>query len=112
MHSRDRRRFARVSKRLPVEYTIARPQIAEIADLGEGGAFMVTANPLPMGTRLTYKFRLPGDPIEIEGEAEVTRVEPKLGMAIEFKNLGQEDRERIRAWALLESGPGTDALPG
>ena len=96
MQGRDRRRFVRVLKRLEIEYTADTPWVAEIADLGEGGAFIVTPNPFPVGTRLRYKFHLPDDPIQIEGEARVTRIEPTLGMGIEFKGLSQEDLERIR----------------
>ena len=97
MQGRDRRRFVRVLKRLKIECTAETPWMAEIADLGEGGAFIVTPNPFPVGTRLQYKFLLPDDdPLQIEGEAEVVRIEPKLGMAVEFKGLTQEESERIR----------------
>ena len=67
-----------------------------MADLGEGGAFIVTPNPLPVGTRLRYKFHLRADPMQIEGEASVVRIEPTLGMAIEFKGLSQKELERIK----------------
>lgn len=96
VQARTRRRFVRALKRLEIEYTTDAPCMAEIADLGEGGAFVVTPNPFPLGTRLRYKFHLPDDPIAIEGEAKVTRIEPTLGMALEFEGLSREDQVRIR----------------
>ena len=99
MNGRDRRRFERGLKQLEIEYTTERPWMAEIADLGEGGALIVTPSPLPVGTSLRYKLHLPDDPIAIEGEARVARIESAArggGMAIEFKGLSQEDHERIR----------------
>ena len=101
VQGRQRRRFVRVSKRLEIEYTADTPWMAEIADLGEGGAFIVTPNPFPVGTRLRYKFHLPDAPIPIEGEAMVARIEPTVGMAIEFKGLSQEEHQRIRLLVAL-----------
>ena len=99
----------RALKQVEIEYTTDAPWMAEISDLGEGGAFIVTPNPFPVGTRLRYKFRLPGDLIAIEGAARVTRTEPALGMAFEFEGLSNEDHERIRlvvaAWAYEPSPP-------
>ncbi len=101
MNGRDRRRFERGLKQLEIEYTTERPWMAEIADLGEGGAFIVTPSPLPVGTSLRYKLHLPDDPIAIEGEARVARIEPARGMAIEFKGLSQEEHQRIRLLVAL-----------
>ena len=69
---------------------------AQITDLGEGGALVVTRNPLPAGTGLQYKFYLADDPKPFEGEARVVREEQTLGMAVEFQGLSEEDRERIK----------------
>ncbi len=96
MGNRDRRRFIRIPKQLEMEYTSDATFAAQIADLGEGGAFLATPNLLPAGTGLQYKFYLPDDPKPIEGEARVAREEPTVGMAVEFQGLPQEDHERIK----------------
>ena len=96
----ERRRFVRqrvpVAQPVEVEYRAAIPVTGQIADLGEGGAFIVTRNPSPEGTGLHYKFYLPDDRRPIEGEGRVVREEQTVGMAVEFQGLTQEDNERIK----------------
>ncbi len=96
----DRRQCVRqrvpVVQPVEIEYT---PEIRvkpQIADLGSGGAFIVTPDPLPAGTGLQYKFYLPHDPKPIKGQGRVVREEQTVGMAVEFEGLSQEDHERIK----------------
>ena len=103
MDHEDRRRFIRIPKRVEFAYTTELTLIAEIADLGEAGAFVVTPDPLPAGTGLQYKFYLPDDLKPIEGQARVVRQEQTVGMAVEFQGLSQEDHERIRRLVASEA---------
>lgn len=100
MTDRDQRRHVR--QRVPVvhrakfEYTYETPRSDLVADLSEGGAFVVTRDPVPVGTELQYKLHLPNQAQSIEGQARVVRQEPGLGMAVGFVDLSQEDDERIK----------------
>ena len=99
-----------VTQPVEIDYTPEIPVTAQIADLGEGGALVVTPNPLPAGTGLRYKFSLPNDPNPIEGQARVVREEQTLAMAVEFQGLSQEDQERIKffvASVLFKVPPGS-----
>ena len=113
MSSRVRREFVRqrapVTQPVEIEYTPEIPVTAQIADLGEGGAFVVIPNPLPAGTGLQYKFSLPNDPKPIEGQARVVWEKQTVGMGVEFQSLSQEDHERIGyfvASKAFKSSPG------
>jgi hypothetical protein len=69
-----------------------------IEDLSDAGAWIDTIQPLPVGTNIVFQFFLPDDnpDVPITGSATVTRVEPTVGMAIEFGHLDPETVARIR----------------
>jgi Tfp pilus assembly protein PilZ len=75
---------------------------AQLSDLGEGGAFVDTSNPLPVGTRLTYRFSLPADSEPVRGEARVVWEQPTVGMALEFIGLSAADHDRLRFFVASE----------
>lgn len=92
-----RRRFVRIPIRIEVEYRDESFAFSgQISDLGEGGAFLDTPNPLPVGTDLKCKFYLPDDPKPIEGKARVVWQQLAVGMGVEFEGLSREDRKRIK----------------
>lgn len=70
---------------------------ALIRDLSPTGAFIEDERPLPVGR--TIELRLCGDAIEpaIQVRAIVRRVEPQVGMGVEFITLSEEARSRLRA---------------
>ena len=100
MTDRERRRYVR--QRVPVvhrarfEYTFETPRSDLIADLSEGGAFVVTPDPAPVGTDLQYKLYLPKESQPIEGQARVVRQEPGLGMAVGFASTEYCAEARMR----------------
>ncbi len=98
----DRRQFARVQRQIEIEYTAEIPTTTRTADLGAGGAFILTPDPLPVGAQLRFKFLLGEKPKPIEGTARVAWAERTLGMAVEFLDLTPGDQERIRAYVGLE----------
>ncbi len=81
----DLRQHPRIPIRIEIEFTVESMSFsAQISDLGVGGAFVDTPNPLAEGTELDYEFCLPGDPRPIEGRARVAWRQEMLGMGIEF----------------------------
>ena len=112
--NRDRRRSVRqrvpVTRPVDIEYILQIPVTAQIADLGAGGTFIVTPNPLPAGTGLQYKLYLADDPKPIEDQARVVREEQTVGMAVEFQGLSEEEHERLKlfvASVLFKVPPGS-----
>jgi type IV pilus assembly protein PilZ len=75
---------------------------ASIANISEMGIFVLTTDPLQIGTRLMLAFSPPGhEPFELEGNvAWVNKVRPNgdnpnPGMGIRFIALTLDDRERL-----------------
>lgn len=75
--------------------------IAEyVSNISQGGVFIRSKNPLPLGTRVMLKFSIIVDDIEIvEGEGEVVRVERgtggesgEMGMGVAFTRLTAESK--------------------
>ncbi len=72
-----------------------------VANISKSGAFIVSENPLPKGTKVKLRFTVMLDKIEtIEGEGEVVRVvkpggKQKSGMGIVFTKLTQYSRDLI-----------------
>ena len=74
--------------------------IAEyVTNISQGGVFIRSKNPLPVGTKVTLKFSVILDDFEtIEGEGEVVRVEneqPNMGMGVAFTRLTAESKKLI-----------------
>jgi uncharacterized protein (TIGR02266 family) len=74
--------------------------IAEyVSNISQGGVFIASKNPLPVGTRVTLQFSVILDDIRtVEGEGEVVRVETgpqEVGMGVAFTRLTAESKELI-----------------
>lgn len=74
--------------------------IAEyVTNISQGGVFIRSKNPLPVGTKVTLKFSVILDDFEtVEGEGEVVRVEstgPNTGMGVAFTRLTAESKKLI-----------------
>jgi type IV pilus assembly protein PilZ len=75
---------------------------ASLANISEMGIFVLTTEPLPVGTRLMLSFSPPGhESFKLAGQvAWVNKLRPNgdnpnPGMGIRFINLTLEDRERL-----------------
>lgn len=72
-----------------------------VANISKSGAFVVSDNPLPKGSKVKLRFTVMLDKIEtIEGEGEVVRVvkpsgKQKGGMGIVFTKLTQYSKDLI-----------------
>ena len=74
--------------------------IAEyVSNISQGGVFIRSKNPLPVGTKVTLKFSVILDDFEtVEGEGEVVRVDnapENQGMGVAFTKLTAESKSLI-----------------
>ena len=110
-HGRSERVLPRMGIRLPaslVDLDGGRgPLVAlELIDVSEGGAFLATPGPLPVGTRLQLQLALPAGPLRIA--ARVVRVqEPSWGrcggVAVRFESASATAAAALRS--LLAEAP-------
>ena len=100
----ERRKSERVDLLVRVTYQSVDELFSEFArNVNEGGVFIETDTPPPLGSSVALQFQLPGsdDPVEVAGT--VVRItegsdgnEPP-GMGIEFDELGAGARQHINA---------------
>lgn len=95
----NRRSSHRVSVGVPISYR-AGPTIAGAVtlDVGKGGLGIRTMSPLPKGTAVQLKFRLPGAPVEIDAAGRVAWSDRKVGMGIQFERISVTDQRAIDAF--------------
>lgn len=79
----------------PVEYPGLR---AEVRDVSATGAFIADERPLPLGRQFDLRFRLEEEGPPIQVRAVVRRVDPQIGMAVEFTELTQEAADYLTLW--------------
>ena len=98
MSGADQRRTVRVPKLLDVTYSASCPPIrARIQDLSETGLFLETHHPLAVGTLVDLRFELSdGNPAPIAVRARVRNIDPLAGLGVEFVDLPDATRERLR----------------
>lgn len=102
---RERRRAPRVACSGPAKVFAARTLSGTVKDVSIGGAFVQLPLPMPsVGSELTLKFQLPGDPRWFEVTAEV-RFHATLppsdggpGLGVKFLRLPREAQEAIDAF--------------
>jgi hypothetical protein len=80
-----------------------------IRDLSHTGAFIEDERPLPVGRVVTVRLRSEGLQGEIEAKAIVRRVEPQIGMAVEFVAIRKESNQRLQHF--LASHTARPSLP-
>lgn len=101
MEQPDRRRAPRIPRMIEIRFqSDSPPMTARLTDISEQGLFVDVPNPLSAGARVTLNFRLTGAPDEkpIVVEGKVAWHQQTVGMGVEFVQLSDEDRARIRAW--------------
>ena len=96
------------------EFAVIDEYIAEyVSSISRGGIFIRSKNPLPVGTRVTLKFSVIVDDIEIvEGEGEVVRLEDdpeEMGMGVAFTRLSAESKALIDHLFEAQEAADTDA---
>ena len=91
---REKRRYRRVKILQDIHFGDQGPR--RVDDLSEEGMFIATPASYLPGSVLDLKFRIFGDDMPIEVQAEVRHIEEGVGMGVRFMNLKPEDRKRIR----------------
>jgi type IV pilus assembly protein PilZ len=96
----ERRKTPRADLLVRVNYTAVDALFSEFArNINEGGIFVESETPQPIGTQVELEFKLPGtdDPVQVMGR--VVRIDTDgpegSGMAIEFENLDGRYRDII-----------------
>lgn len=92
----NRRSSPRVILSIPVAYRCGDTITAVLTlNLSKGGVGIRTMNPLPSGTKVRLRFRLPGARREIEAEARVAWSDRRIGMGLQFERVNSEDQAGI-----------------
>ena len=96
----ERRKTPRSDLLVRVNYTAVDSLFSELArNINEGGIFIESEAPQPVGTTVELEFKLPGtdEPLDVIGR--VVRVDHEgpdgSGMGIEFENLDVDCRDLI-----------------
>jgi uncharacterized protein (TIGR02266 family) len=100
------RRAARLQHEIPVAYKSVGSFLSDWAtNISQGGLFINTRKPLPVGTAVTILIQLPGASFPCELVGRVTRVAEfdnhanmVPGMGIEFTGLEDARRQEIDAF--------------
>lgn len=71
----------------------AQQNVSRVLDLNVGGLFVATPAPAPVGTVVTILLSVPEG--EIRSQAFVRNATLGQGMGIEFKNMSQQDADRM-----------------
>lgn len=108
--SGQERQVPRVPTRIRVEIEEQTPEkYLTCINISEGGVYLRTIEPLPEKRALHLKFILPRDTTEIKATAEVVRteslgiqIETEPGMALQFTDISEENRLRIRNYIQWE----------
>ncbi len=105
--ARPKRRYPRVSIRIPVEFhtreRAGRPITGRIENLSAGGVLAVCREPLEMHTELAMLFSLPtGDSIHAFGRVIYSMPGSRYG--IEFVDLDRDANRKIEQFALKSLG--------
>jgi uncharacterized protein (TIGR02266 family) len=92
----NRRSSPRVVLGIPVAYRSGDTITAVLTlNLSKGGIGIRTMSPLPDGTHVRVRFRLPGARREIEAEARVAWSDRRIGMGLQFEKVQAEDQAAI-----------------
>ncbi|HVP31112.1 MAG TPA: TIGR02266 family protein [Myxococcota bacterium] len=99
----DKRRSSRERLVVRVDYSTVDAFFSEFtANINEGGLFIETDSPAPVGTQVLLKFQLPGteEPLKVSGRVIWTTPGSRgevPGMGIEFEDLDPSARDRVNA---------------
>lgn len=91
----ERRRFPRVPLATQVQHAEG-SFVGFSRDISTGGMFVESTEPLEPGSQLSLRFHLEIDTPILMAEAEVLYQVPRVGIGLHFRELSQEDYQRIR----------------
>jgi type IV pilus assembly protein PilZ len=97
----DRRKSRRADLVVRVDYQTVDELFSDFArNINEGGIFVETATPHPLGTVVDLQFRLPGSDEPVQAKGSVVHVSDgeggeSPGLGIEFESFDGPTRQRI-----------------
>lgn len=84
----NRRSSPRVALGIPVQYRVGNSISAALTlNLSHGGIAIRTTSPLPVGTGLQVKFRMPGAATEVEASGRIVWSDRRVGMGVQFETV-------------------------
>jgi len=93
---KDRRSHPRLKCRVTIELQTesgATPLFANLTDVSMGGCFVETSAIVAPGSKITLGFSM--DDASLKAEGVVARLDPGSGIAVQFRELNREGRERM-----------------
>ncbi len=96
MAYKDRRAHPRMKCRVTIEMQTEAggvPLFANLTDISMGGCFVETSTILSPGSQLKLGFSMDDPTLSVEGV--VMRLDPGSGVAVQFKEMNRETRERM-----------------
>jgi len=104
----NKRRGTRLHHEIPVAYKSVGSFLSDWAtDISQGGLFINTRKPLPVGTPVRIIIQLPGEPFPSNLEGRVTRViefdnqqNQVPGMGVEFTSVDAPRRAELERFVL------------
>jgi diguanylate cyclase (GGDEF)-like protein len=93
---KNRRLYPRMKCRVTIEFHAhgaAGPVLGNLTDLSLGGCYVETSTIVPPGTKLKIVFSI--DDGSMLAEGSVVRIDPGLGIAVEFLDMGREERDKM-----------------
>ena len=93
---KDRRSNPRMKCRVTIEFqtgTSDLPLFANLTDISMGGCFVETSTILAPGSKIKLGFSM--DDSTLSAEGVVARLDPGAGVAIQFREMNREARERM-----------------
>lgn len=95
----NRRASPRVTLGVPVSYRAGQTIAGAVTlDVGKGGLAIRTMSPLPNGSAMHLRFRLPGLLADIEADGRVAWSDRKVGMGVQFEHLAASDQAVVDAF--------------
>jgi len=93
---KDRRSHPRMKCRVTIEMQTegaTAPMFANVTDVSLGGCFVETSTILAPGSKIKLGFSM--DDATLSAEGVVARLDPGSGVAIQFREMNREGRERM-----------------
>lgn len=93
----------RASPRVPVAMGVscrvgAQVSAATALNIGRGGIALRTLAPVPAGTPISLRFRLPTVAHDLDVDARVCWTDPHLGLGAQFEHISPEDQHALDAY--------------
>ena len=93
---KDRRSHPRMKCRVTIELTTdvgGTPMFANLTDVSIGGCYVETSTIVPAGSKITLGFSM--DDTSLKAEGIVARLDPGSGIAVQFREMNREGRDRM-----------------